>query len=131
MNILKKIFGKTGAHIFIDGQTYFILSTDEKESHTPTFQNIECRLIKTIKQRGEKWYLIEIKENYSGVDFGIEAIPVKNFFIRPRRTSHFGKKDKNDVIVVLPDDVNNPMNMNRPLSSMKVIDWAYISAIQN
>ncbi len=131
MRILKIFFGnKELDKTFIDGQSTFVLSSDEGERYGGIFQNIFCRLIKTIKHKGENWYLLETDQDFTGIDFGIGTVRVNKFIIRIRRRSNFEKNKKNDVIVYLPSDINNPLSSIKSLPEMKVIDWAYIYDIK-
>lgn len=131
MRILKILFGnKKIDQTFVDGQTTFILSTNERETYRQIFQNILCRLIITVKYKRRKVYLIETEQIFTGLDFGIKAVPVNKFFIIIRHSSNFEKNKKNDVIVYLPNDINNPLSSLESLPEMKVIDWAYIYDIK-
>jgi len=114
---------------FIDGQTTFMLSSAPNEGGD-TFQNILCTLIKTIKYKRENWYLIETEQDFTGLDFGIEAVRINKFFIVIRHHSNFERNKKNDVIIYLPNDVNDPLSSTETLSEMKVIEWAYIYNIE-
>lgn len=131
MRILKILFGnKEIDETFIDGETTFVLSHDEGEGPGGVFQNILFRLVKTVKLKGENWYLIDSEQDFTGLDFGIGAVRVNKFFIVIRHRSNFEKNKKNDVIVYLPNDINNPLSSIEDLPEMKVIDWAYIYDIR-
>ncbi len=132
MRILKILLGnKELDKTFIDGQTTFILTSDEGEGQGGVFQNVIFKLVKTVKYKGDKWYLIETEQPFTGLDFGIKAILVNKFFMRIRHRSNFKGNKKNDVIVYLPKDINNPLGSIDFLEEMKVIDWAQIYDIQN
>lgn len=132
MGLLTRLFGnKELEETFIDGVTSFTLSSgeNEDEGNNGVFQNINCKLIKTVKYKRDKIYLIETMQIFTGLDFGIKAIPVNRFFIGIRRPSNFEKNKKNDVLVYLPTDINNPLNIN--FDELIVVDWAYIHNIKN
>lgn len=112
---------------FIDGETIFILSHNQKEGFGGVFQNIFCRLIKTIKLGRRRLYLIETEQIFTGIDFGIKAVPVNKFFIQIRRPSNFKKDKETDVLVYLPNNIDN--SIQGSLDEMKLIDWAIISNI--
>ena len=114
--------------IFIDGKTTFILSHNQKEGDGGVFQNVFCKLINTIKLGKKRLYLIETEQTFTGIDFGIKAIPVNHFFVQIRIPSNFNKDKENDVYVYLPTNINNPLKGS--LNEMKVIDWAIIRDIK-
>ena len=110
----------------IPGRTSFILTTNEKEFYRTKFQNTNCRLIKTAQKN---WYLIETKQSFNGLHLSKVAVEVNKFLILIRNPLEFRRSKKQDVIVYLPSDMNNPLNFE--LSRSKLLSWGHIDNIQN
>lgn len=132
MWILNALFGnKEISEAFVDGQTTFTLNSDTDEGGG-IFQNIACRLIKTVRHtRRQNLYFVKTEQVFSGIDFGIGGVQVSNFVVVIRNLNIFEMNKENDVIVYLQTDVKHPLDFfDDSIKGLKVVDWASISNIR-
>lgn len=111
----------------IPGRTSFILNTNVKESYKTRFQNTVCKLVNHAGQKN--WYLIETRQNFTGMHFLKGTVEVNKFLILIRNPLAFRRDKKQDVIVYMPSDINNPGDFE--LSRTKLVSWAQIEKIEN
>lgn len=109
--------------IFMDMETTFKLSSRESSIFKGPFK---CKLIKTITFNRNRGYFVELEQTFSGVDFGVEAVAIKKFFLIPKYYGRFGSKAENEVLILLPKDLKSESQWDES----NILAWGYIHDIK-
>jgi hypothetical protein len=104
---------------FLDGKITFKLASKESERFKGPFI---CSLIKIVKIKKKIGYLVELNQTFSGVDFGVKSVAINRFFLLPKHFGLFGKKVQNDVLIVLPININSETEWDEN----KILAWGFI-----
>lgn len=87
----------------------------------------ECEVISNTYLNKRQVLLVSIDPWLSGIDYGFDLKAIKNLIILAKYKDNDIKLMKHfpiDVVIIVPDNPDNPLEINSKWSEMKIIGWA-------
>lgn len=106
----------------------YISSTEYEKLKGP----FNCIILNNVFINKRQVLLVEINPVLSGIDYGIGFSEIKYLFLLAKyKDSEIKKMNRFpiDVIVFIPEDLNNPFNNLKSWKNMNSIGWAELHKI--